>query len=66
MKRPRHSLATVAVLVLIARGAVGCSTTYDGSASFYEQHPEYRNEPSYMHPSDSGDDNSDAHPARPW
>jgi len=58
-------MATVAVLALLARCAVGCTTTLDGSQSFYDQHPEYRGEPSYMHPADP-DDSPDEHPSRPW
>ena len=57
---------SVALLVLLARTAAGCGgTTWDGSTSFYDQHPEYKTQPDYMHPSDP-DDNADEHPTRPW
>ncbi len=56
----RRALVTVAVV--LARGAVGCSHTYDGSASFYEHHPEYQHEPEYMHPDPDGGSPND----KPW
>ncbi len=65
MQPTSRTFAIVGTLILLAHAAVGCTTNIDGSAAFYDQHPEYRNQPSYMHPADP-DDNSDEHPARPW
>ena len=59
--------AALIVLTVSALCLPGCggTTVYDGSASFYDQHPGYRDEPAYMHPSDDGSD-PDPHPFRPY
>ncbi len=59
MNRLARRWAVVAVLAFLARAAAGCGQTYDGSSSFYDQHPEYRNDPTYMHPSDPDDTSND-------
>jgi hypothetical protein len=65
MTRPTRPVAVLIALVVLARAGAGCTQTYDGSESFYEQHPEYKDQPSYMHPSDP-DDTPDNQSPRPW
>ena len=50
-------LAVSIVPALIPLGGCGGST-YNGSDSFYDQHPQYRDEPAYMHASDADDQNA--------
>ena len=64
MTRLARRGAILAVLVCLARFAAGCTTTYDGSSSFYDAHPEYRTEPAYMHPADP--DEVDPNRGRAW
>jgi len=64
MRRSTRRWLPMITLALLARGAVGCTQTYDGSATFNEQHPEYQNQPTYMHPNDPDDLPTPA--PKPW
>ena len=60
MNRLARRWAAVAVLAFLARHRRRVRrrpTT--GRSSFYDQHPEYRNDPTYMHPSDPDDTSND-------
>jgi hypothetical protein len=65
MRITAKRLSMAAALVLLAHAAGGCADrVYDGSSSFYDQHPNYRTQPDYMHPGDA--DDADPHANRPW
>ena len=55
-----RNLLLATALWIVALTAVGCASdrTYNGSESFYDQHPQYRDEPAYMHSADDVDVNS--------
>ncbi len=53
MRMTAKGFALALTLAVMAQGLAGCGLFfgkhYDGSETFYDQHPEYNAEPAYLH-----------------